>query len=483
MAFELFPGNIKQYILPFVLDPNNTLNSKQSDYSGKPQFFSFRNPNGQNTSAKTSFGSNNCAKLQICPSTISNLTKDISYQMLFNKPEEGNAPITIDSLFEQLPAIQIREFLPDSRLDQFLDFSKNILESALKQIMNTGQALKEKGLQGIFSQVTDSLSKVDSNTFDKILNVTQFIIRYLTGFTDSGETFATDSFNQLDKLRLQNNIFNPTANVKASIANMPFSLWYQLQSCTNTNIYEIPFISDSKTIYSSNGTNGWPSAGISFNDMVEKMAGGKIIGKVAKSLLNNINIMLSPWWDPTQGGVNTPYNELKIKFDLFNDSAESALYNFIFVNTIIPNAKWLQYSMFQHSPCLYDVKIEGFDRMFICAGNFIVQQKGVLRSMPNSWLNNYLRPKINKSFDQFGLIDNIRLNNLLKIPDVYTIELNFKSLLPDNLNNYIFNYIQQSNFNIEVRNRSIAKDILTTGTQTMLKKAKEVWDGSRKASG
>jgi hypothetical protein len=102
--------------------------------------------------------------------------------------------------------------------------------------------------------------------------------------------------------------------------------------------------------------------------------------------------------------------------------------------------------------------------MFICAGNFIVQQKGVLRSMPNSWLNNYLRPKINKSFDQFGLIDNIRLNNLLKIPDVYTIELNFKSLLPDNLNNYIFNYIQQSNFNIEVRNRSIAKDILTTGT-------------------
>jgi hypothetical protein len=33
--------------------------------------------------------------------------------------------------------------------------------------------------------------------------------------------------------------------------------------------------------------------------MVEKMAGGKIIGKVAKSLLNNINIMLSPWWDPT----------------------------------------------------------------------------------------------------------------------------------------------------------------------------------------
>jgi hypothetical protein len=80
--------------------------------------------------------------------------------------------------------------------------------------------------------------------------------------------------------------------------------------------------------------------------MVEKMAGGKIIGKVAKSLLNNINIMLSPWWDPTQGGINTPYNELKIKFDLFNDSAESALYNFIFVNTIIPNAKWLQYSMF-----------------------------------------------------------------------------------------------------------------------------------------
>lgn len=35
------------------------------------------------------------------------------------------------------------------------------------------------------------------------------------------------------------------------------------------------------------------------------------------------------------------------------------MYNFIFVNTIVPNNMWLQYHMLAHSQCLYDVKIEG----------------------------------------------------------------------------------------------------------------------------
>ena len=47
-----------------------------------------------------------------------------------------------------------------------------------------------------------------------------------------------------------------------------------------------------------------------------------------------------PWWDAA-GAFKTREPEIEITFDLFNDTAESSMINFIFVNTIIPNNKWI----------------------------------------------------------------------------------------------------------------------------------------------
>ena len=47
-----------------------------------------------------------------------------------------------------------------------------------------------------------------------------------------------------------------------------------------------------------------------------------------------------PWWN-AENGSKTQEPEIEIKFDLFNDSAEAAMMNFIFVNTIVPNNKWV----------------------------------------------------------------------------------------------------------------------------------------------
>ena len=61
--------------------------------------------------------------------------------------------------------------------------------------------------------------------------------------------------------------------------------------------------------------------------------------------------------------------------------------NFIFINTIVPNNMWIQYGMFQHSSHLYDVKLDGYNRLFACSGNFSVKGKGVLRNPPSSWIH------------------------------------------------------------------------------------------------
>ena len=52
-----------------------------------------------------------------------------------------------------------------------------------------------------------------------------------------------------------------------------------------------------------------------------------------------------PWWSP-YSGTNTKEPEVEVSFTLFNDDINSALNNFIFINTIIPNNKWIQYGMF-----------------------------------------------------------------------------------------------------------------------------------------
>lgn len=70
-----------------------------------------------------------------------------------------------------------------------------------------------------------------------------------------------------------------------------------------------------------------------------------VIGDALKNILGNIGVNYTPWWD-AEKGVVTPEPEVEVSFDLFNDTAEAAMMNFIFVNTIVPNNKWLQYCMF-----------------------------------------------------------------------------------------------------------------------------------------
>jgi len=54
---------------------------------------------------------------------------------------------------------------------------------------------------------------------------------------------------------------------------------------------------------------------------------------------------MMPWWNGAEGN-GTPSPSITFKLPLFNDTSESAINNFIFVNTIIPNAKWMQYNIF-----------------------------------------------------------------------------------------------------------------------------------------
>lgn len=101
-------------------------------------------------------------------------------------------------------------------------------------------------------------------------------------------------------------------------------------------------MSDNRVIW-SDGTPGWgDGADFRVGGLLTKIP---VIGSMINNILGNIGINYMPWWDAASGSKSFE-PEIEVNFDLFNDTANAAMMNFIFVNTIVPNNRWLQYNMF-----------------------------------------------------------------------------------------------------------------------------------------
>jgi len=63
--------------------------------------------------------------------------------------------------------------------------------------------------------------------------------------------------------------------------------------------------------------------------------------------------------------------------------------------------------------------------------------------MPKSWLlelcNKHVNPLLfTNPNGNTNLVNLFNDNNIIKVPDIYIVELTFDSLLPDNFNNFLF---------------------------------------------
>ena len=123
--------------------------------------------------------------------------------------------------------------------------------------------------------------------------------------------------------------------IDKSILKMPYMFYYRLMSATSTNIYEVPY--NGKMILESQG-GGFSKSGLGDMSTSENTFLGTMINWFGKNIRTNI----TPTWD---GPQDTP-TKIDIDFTLYNDDIKSAMKNFIFVNTIVPNNKWLQYHIF-----------------------------------------------------------------------------------------------------------------------------------------
>ena len=443
--FLNIPGNVKQSMLPFNLKPDNGVNIEALDAKessildsidkakylkgeGHAQMFSFKPGSlkryeGLQGITKSKYGTYT-GQLNICPSSYRdfiNLSSDsdISLYSLFdNCTARGFREVKLEeSLLDNLPTVHIREYQQDAKLNQVLNLFGAFTEgwkmgSQAGSSTGDGWSLSETG-------------KVIWETLKEIIkNIPTILKKGYSSVESQYKENANIQYKQSEDL------------LDDYILKIPYLLYYKLMSTFTTNIYEVPFTG--KTILVSDGTSGWSDTGLKGVNT----SGSGIFSDLLNFFGKNIRISTTPIWDGAADSTGSTYT---IQFTLFNDTSDAAVQNFIFINTLFPNNKWLQYHIYQHSPSLYDIKIDGIGRAMLCAGQFECEAVGPLRE-PSEEIFRVLTSHMNSSH-RLSYWKELKSQKLVVIPDAYDVKLTFKSLLPDNFNNYLYQYVMQENFN------------------------------------
>lgn len=412
------PGNIKQMYLPFVLNPFNPIHSSPIKYDGTAvsgagasytPFFSFRPiPEvGEGiTTAQDSFGFLHIAPNSFYKRSYAGFNQDIGnlliYSSLYDTRHGNSTTANAKDILLNIPFIGIREYQQDAKLNLLL----NLFNAISAGIQAGSEAANSSNEEFKLSQFATHVWEFTKKVFDDIPVILKASIAPVIA--------------KINFLAYQSGL-----EFDDYVLRIPYIFYYRIISATSTCMYEIPY--NGKILYETyaegwNKKRGLDGLTTSTNTM---------LGQMVNFFGSNIRVNTTPTWD---GITEAQSVKVDVNFQLYNDEANAAVKNFIFVNTLFPNAKWLQYHIFQHSPSLYDIKIDGINRLFMCQGDFKCEQKGVLRKPSKYILDDIFYWHKN----QKATITRDQLTDLIRIPDIYDITITFTSLLPNNFNNYLF---------------------------------------------
>ncbi len=336
------PSGIRRSYLPFV---------PKSD----PGFFTFKG-HSDKANIITPF-SKNLGKLVAYDSGIS-LTHD-----------QKKAKLELEQYLNYIPSLQIREYMPDPKLTQLFKWI-----DAFRAGFKSGQEAASE-----INAETFSLDKV----WEGMQNIRNQINQKFQELTMDSAIGLRTVVAGLGPEHFQDMKFPFGSDQKFAVLYAPFLLYYRLNTTTTTNIYEIPFdINVShNTLMHSDGTYGW-GAGDAFSAGIIGLKGESLASKILG--LNTLKTNMMPSFNPdgTTKGL-----DFSIEFTLINDTAEGAANNYIMLHNLFGNNRWLQYGFVQAPASLYDVKVPGANRYFMCKGQFSCTAVGGFRTPSNLLCN------------------------------------------------------------------------------------------------
>lgn len=464
--FLSIPPNIKQHFTPFVLDPSQPLNMANievkapdgtsvvksddiekavKDVNAVPQFFSFK-------SLKTD--RENYGKLTICPSSYmkipGNLTTDeTSFMSLYSSTAGQITSDSLDiqgSILNNMPSIKIREYLQSAKLNQVM---------SLFSAISSGWRLAQDHANST-SNVTELAEKIWETLKAVITSLPEIIKDSVKGVINQFDSPTEGMLNKTDDL------------YTTFMLKLPYLLYYRLLNSYTTNIYEVPYTGNYEV--TSKGNDGWVAG--QQGDLTTTAFSA--LGTFMSWFGHNLKITTTPSWGGSSSSTGSSYT---ITFNLINDTVENSIINFIFINTLFHNNKWMQYHIYQHSPDLYDIEIAGIGRIMMCAGDFACKGIGAMKR-PSKKFFDLLGTHVNTAVWKDTMVDQLRERDLVRIPDAFEVQLAFTSLLPDNFNTYIYKFAESSKFE-DLRGAALyTKSVFEEAFDTMTKLVKAKVDAA-----
>lgn len=470
------PANIKQEFQPFKIGGGVSEGVGQSsEVKGEAQLFTFREGSKDGYKLGT---------LGVCPkSFFFKADNDLSFKLLFGRDASSgkmtNKSIELSKhLMNAVPAIKIREFQCDTPLNELLNFVTRLQQITSELKVSSDDKTDETAEQEKPADNKNIQPEGKEKSLAKAIeNAAQWLIKYFTCSDDlKGENLAAvleSSLNDVksDAMGAMSAKDDDHANY---VMKMPFFFYYTFLSSTTLNIYEFPCKLNDDLLYASDGTPGWGGTAFDLQVVQDKIRSfNAAAGAVADALLGNIRMMyLAPW--NAMEGWKTNDTDIQLKVHLFNDTVETAVTNFICVNTLIGNNKYAQYGVFQTGPSLYDVQVEGSNRLFACTGKFQVNAKGPMREPPYEFFKMLVD---NKGSHVSMSPDQLIQAKKIKIPDVYEVTMTFSSCLPATFNSWLFQYSNDKKIHKSqggYKPSSVVKAI-TDVVEDVTKKIKDYW--------
>lgn len=337
--FLSIPGNIRQQYMPFTISG-----------PGKRQVFSFKDvikkgyPNARQIHPFSKWAE-----------TL--ILNDSSIQ--YTHGPKGGQKVKFDEFLDEIPALQIREYVPDAKLTQtfkWFSYFKKGFDAGLQNI--DSKAFSFTGLKEEVSKIMDKIGKTMKDLTSGSAPLLQQVVAGLAHlYQDKGYNIGEDN--------------------GFAVLFLPFILYYRLTTTHTNNVYEIPY-SMQNEIMKSDGTYGWNGGNQSDFGLMDKAIAAVGESPITKLLLGNtVKVNMMPSFQPTGEARGESFT---INIDLINDSDEAAINNFLMCHTLFGNNRWLQYGFVQAGASLYDVKLPGANRYFMCSGQFSCKGKGAFRT-------------------------------------------------------------------------------------------------------
>ena len=313
---------------------------------------------------------------------------------------------SLSNVLMKLPKVEIRSFAQRTLLQSIADRVgtatddiANAAGGALKALWN-GELMKSTKEE--FKKVTENLKKIwdaESKKDDSLFG------KLIAGITPG-------SFKGGDH---------------AALLNLPFIFYYCLASSVTRCYFSLPLDSRSYENLWASTTQGWMSSREStMVGKVEAFSGLDDLGLTSiltTAITRSFGVQFMPSFNMSQINLRDEEGQIDLTFVLMNDTEEHANANITFLRVLFPSAMWSNVGVFAISGDLFDVKVKGAMRWLMCTGSFDCSPVGAIRTMYGSEM---------------------------KIPDAYKVHCMFKSLVPNNLNNYLLGYL--SDFTMTGRN-------------------------------